>query len=71
LKEAVEAYCVKHATQKITKAKAREEAKKWRLAEEKDKRKWIEYLQQLQDKVLAKDIAFLGGNEVSQVTGSK
>jgi len=28
----------------VAKAKAREKAKKWRLVEKKEKRKWIEYL---------------------------
>jgi len=42
LEEAVEAHCIKHAAQKIrkiAKAKTREEAKKWRLIEEEEKRK--------------------------------
>jgi len=42
LEEAAKAHHVKHAAQKISKiakAKTREEAKKWRLIEEEEKRK--------------------------------
>jgi len=49
-------------------AKAKEEAKKWRIVEEKEK---LEYIQQLQDKVIAEDATFLESAEESQVTGSK
>jgi len=70
----MEPCCVEHAAQKarkIAKAKIRKETKKWRLVEEEDKKKWIEYLQQLWNEVLAKNIAILGDNEVFQVIGSK
>ena len=56
---------------KVAKTKAREKAKKWRLVEEEKKKKQLEYLKQLQDKVLAEDNALLGGTETSQVMGSK
>ena len=48
----------------------REKAKKQRITEEK-KKKWMEYLQQLQDKILVKDTVLLEGMESSQVTGTK
>ena len=35
------------------------------------KKKWLEYLQQLQDKVLVKDAILLEGTERLQVVGSK
>ena len=50
MKEAVEACYIKHVAQKakkVAKAKIREEAKKKRIAEEEEKRKRLEYLQQL------------------------
>ena len=39
--------------------------------EKEDKRKWMQYLQQLQDKVLAEDIALLWSIEDFQAVGSK
>ena len=53
------------------KTKTRKKAEKQRLAEEKKKKKWIEYLKQLQNKVLTKDATLLGGTEASQDAGSK
>jgi len=47
LEKVVETHHVKHVAQKARKAvkvKIREEAEKWRLVEEKDKRKQMEYL---------------------------
>jgi len=41
----------------------REETKKWRLVEEEKKKKWMEYLQQLWDKVLADNATLLEGTE--------
>jgi len=38
---------------------------------EKKKKKWLEYLQQLQNKVLTENTALLEGTERSQVIGSK
>ena len=64
---------MKHIAQKARKeveAKMREKAKKQRITEEK-KKKWMEYLQQLQDKILVKDTVLLEGMESSQVTGTK
>jgi len=54
------------------KEKAREEAEKQRVVEEEArKRRTMEYLQQLQDKVLEEEAALLEGAEGSQVAGSK
>jgi len=53
-------------------AKAKEEAERQRVAEEeKRKRRTMEYLQRLQDKVLEEEAALLEGAEGSQVVGSK
>jgi len=58
-KEATKSRWAEHAAQKARKeaeTKAREEAEKRRVAEEKKKKKrTLEYLQQLQDKVLEED----------------
>ena len=59
---------IKQATQKVkkvTKVKTREKVKKWRLIEKKDKRKWLEYLKQLQNKVFAKNSILLESTEAS------
>ena len=66
LEETAEAHHIEHVAQK-----AREEAKKWRIAEEKEKKKKLEYLQQLQNKVLAEDTTLLEDIEESQIAGSK
>ena len=74
LEEAVEACHIEHVAQKArkeAKTKAREEAEKQGLAEEEDKRKQMEYLQQLQNKVLTEDATLLGGAEEFQIIGSK
>ena len=74
LKETAEAHHVEHVVQKArreVKAKAKEEAKKQKLVEEKKKKKQLEYLQQLQNKVLAENAALLEGVERSQVMESK
>jgi len=53
-------------------AKAKEEAKRQRVAEEEERKKrTMEYLQQLWDKVLEEEAALLEGAEGSQVVGSK
>ena len=55
-------------------AKTREEAERKRVVEEKEKKKKkriLEYLQQLQDKVLEKEAALLEGAEGSQIAGFK
>ena len=65
---------MEHAVQKAKReveAKANEKAKKQRLLEKEKKKKQLEYLQQLQDKVLAEDIALLEDVEGSQVVRSK
>jgi len=39
--------------------------------EEKEKRKWLEYLKKLQDKVLAEDAILMAGTKNSQIVGAK
>ena len=54
------------------KAKAKEEAKRQRVAEEeKRKKRMVEYLQRLWDEVLEEEAVLLEGAEGSQVAGSK
>ena len=64
-----------HIAQKARKeveAKAREEVERQRVVEEEEKRKrMLEYLQQLQDKVLEKEAALLEGTDRFQITESK
>ena len=55
----------------MVKAKVREKAEKWKITEEKKKKKWIEYLQQLWDKIVAEDIILLESTEGSQIMGTK
>ena len=67
----MEAYRAERAAQKArreVKAKAKKEAEKWRIAEEKKK---LEYIQQFQDKMLEKEAVLLEGAEESQVVESK
>jgi len=67
LEEVAKIYHIEWATQKIrkvAKAKVRKKAEKQRLVEEKEK-KWLEYIKQPQNKVLAND------TEASQVIESK
>lgn len=74
LEEAAEAHHVEHIAQKarkMAKAKMREEAKKRRIIEEKKKRKRLEYLQQLQNKMLAKVAVLLEDTRGFQVMGIK
>ena len=53
-------------------AKAKEEAERQRVAEKEERKKrTMEYLQQLQDKVLEEEATLLEGAEGSQVAGSK
>jgi len=53
-------------------AKAKEEAKRQRVAEEEERKKRTrEYLQRLWDKVLEEEATLLEGAEGSQVAGSK
>ena len=61
LKETAEAYYVKYTAQKVRRemeAKAKEETKRQRLAEKEEKRKKLEYIQQLWNKVIVEDAAF-------------
>ena len=74
MEEIAEACCVKHAVQKarkVVEAKARKKTKKQRLAKKKDKRKWMEYLQQLWNKVLAEDTTLLESTKGFQTMESK
>ena len=75
LEEGVKLHQAEHAAQKARREveeKAREKAKRQRIAEEKKKKKRIlEYFQQLWNKVLAKEAALLESAEGFQVTGSK
>ena len=64
---------MEHAAQKARReveAKAKKKAKRWRIAEEK-KRKKLEYIQQLQNKMIAEDTTLLESTEKSQVARSK
>ena len=54
-----------------TKARTRKEAKRKRLVEEKKKRKKLEYIQQLQDKMIAENTTLLEGANESQIAKSK
>jgi len=75
LEEVVKLYQTEHMAQKARRKveeKAWEEAERQRVAEEEErKRRMVEYLQQLQDKVLEEEAALLEGAEESQVMGSK
>ena len=75
LQKVAEARCVECAAQKARReaeVKAKEEAKRQRVAEEEERKKrMMEYLQQLRDKVLEEEAALLEGAEGSQVAGSK
>jgi len=71
LQEIVEAHCTECVAQKARRkveAKVKKEAEKWRIAEKKKK---LEYLQQLQDEMLEEEAALLEKTEESQVAGSK
>jgi len=73
-RNAVKTYQAEHVAQKARKkveAKVRKEAKKKRIAKEKKKKKTLEYLQQLQNKILAEETALLNGTRGSQVIGTK
>jgi len=75
LEEAVKLCWAERVAQKARREaeeKAREEAEKQRVAEEEERKKrTMEYLQRLQDKVLEEEAALLEGAEGSQVMGSK
>ena len=59
-------------TRKKVEAKAKKEAEKRRIAEKKKKKKrTLEYLQQLQNKMLAEDATFLESTKRFQIVGSK
>jgi len=77
LEEVVKLHQAKHVAQKArketeTEAKVRKEAKRKRVAEEKKKKKrTLEYLQQLQDKVLEEEATLLESIEGFQIVGPK
>ena len=75
LQKAAEARRAERAAQKARRkaeAKAKEEAERQRVAEEEERKKrTMEYLQQLRDKVLEEEAGLLEGAEGSQVAGSK
>ena len=75
LEEAVKLHQAERIAQKARREaeeKAHEEAERQRVAEEKErKRRMVEYLQRLRDKVLEKEVALLERAEGFQVTGSK
>jgi len=72
LEEAAEACHIQHVAQKarrIAKAKEREKAEKRRIVEEKKKR--LEYIQQLQNKILVEDATLLEGTGSFQIVRTK
>jgi len=74
LEEAAKLHWAEHVAQKARREaekKEREEAKRQRVAEKKKKKRTLEYLQQLQDKVLEEEATLLEGAEKSQVIRSK
>jgi len=75
LEEAVKlrrAECAAQKARREVEAKAKEEAERQRVTKEKERKKrTMEYLQQLRDKVLEEEATLLEGAEGSQVMGSK
>jgi len=70
--EARHAECVAQKARREVEAKAKEEAERQRVAEEEERKKrMMEYLQRLRDKVLEEEATLLEGAEGSQVMGSK
>ena len=75
LEEAAKLHWAERTAQKARReaeAKAKKEAERQKVVEEEERKKrTMEYLQWLQDKVLEEEAALLEGAEGSQVTGSK
>ena len=74
LEEAAEVCHVECAAQKARReaeAKIKEEAERRRIAEKEEKKKTLEYIQWLWDKVIVENATFLENAEGSQVIGSK
>ena len=75
LEEAAKLHWAERMAQKARReaeAKAKKEAERQKVVEEEERKKrTMEYLQWLQDKVLEEEAALLEGAEGSQVTGSK
>ena len=75
LEEVAKLHWAEHVAQKAKRKaekKAQEEAERQRVTEEKErKRRMMEYLQWLQDKVLEEEATLLEGTEGSQVMESK
>jgi len=66
------AECVAQKARREAEAKAKEEAERQRVAEEEERKKrTMEYLQRLRDKVLEEEATLLERAERSQVVGSK
>ena len=68
MEEAAEVHhveCMAQKARREAEAKVKEEAKRQGLVEEKKKKKWLEYLQQLWDKVLVEDATLLESTERS------
>jgi len=62
---------VAQKARKEAEMKVREEVERKRVVEEKKKKRMLEYLQQLWNKVLEKEAALLEGAEGSQIVRSK
>ena len=75
LKEVAKLCWAEHVAQKARREaekKAYEEAERQRVAEEKERKRWmVEYLQWLQDEVLEEEATLLEGAEKFQVAGFK
>ena len=70
--EAHHAERVAQKARREAEAKAKEEAKRQRVAEKEERKKrTVEYLQQLRDEVLEEEATLLEGAKGSQVAGSK
>ena len=70
MEKAIEVNCVQNIAQKTRKeaeTKAREKVEKQRIAEEEKKKKQMEYLQQLQNKVLAENAILLESTKGFQI----
>ena len=66
------AECAAQKARREAEAKAKKEAERQRVAEEEERKKrTMEYLQRLRDKVLEEEAALLEGAEGSQAAGSK
>ena len=70
--EAYHVECMAQKARREVEAKAKEEAKRRRIVEKKKKKKKkLEYIQQLQDKMIVENATLLEGTEGSQGMGSE